>query len=267
VAIENVSYYCAPGAEMSELEFITAVLARADCDLLLDLNNIYVNSINHAYDAVAFLRALPASRLAYAHVAGHYREADDLVIDTHAAAVSAPVWALLEVAYAHFGVFPTLLERDFNLPPLTDLMAELGAIDRLQRARPLCRWSGRRGLLGPCRRLKPRARATCRKRRRRRRRRGPRSSHCNTSSLRIYATPRTPPRRALWRTAASRSIASSCTRNVEGFMARAFPVLRSILDDRKLARHGARLLRAPPRADAAVPTHGRGVPALSGAGA
>lgn len=132
IAIENVSYYCAPGAEMSESAFINAVLEQADCDLLLDINNIYVNSVNHGYEAIAFLKSLPAARIAYAHVAGHYNEAEDLIVDTHGADVIDPVWALLEVAYEHFGVFPTLLERDFNIPPLQDIENEVGTIGRLQ---------------------------------------------------------------------------------------------------------------------------------------
>ncbi len=134
IAIENVSYYCAPGAEMSEIEFINGVLERADCDLLLDINNIYVNSVNHGYAAADFLRALPAERIAYAHIAGHYDEAEDLIVDTHGADVIDPVWTLLDEAYRHFGVFPTLLERDFNIPPLDDLMAEVDRIGAAQRA-------------------------------------------------------------------------------------------------------------------------------------
>lgn len=132
IAMENVSYYCAPGAEMSEIEFVSAVLEEADCLLLLDVNNIYVNSVNHGYDAHAFLRALPGERIAYAHVAGHYNEAEDLIVDTHGADVIDPVWDLLEAAYAHFGVFPTLLERDFNLPPLGELLGEVAHVGRLQ---------------------------------------------------------------------------------------------------------------------------------------
>ena len=134
IAIENVSYYCAPGAEMSELEFINAVLERADCLLLLDLNNIYVNSINHAYDAAAFLRGLPAERIAYAHIAGHHQRRPDLLVDSHGETVIAPVWQLLATAYARFGVFPTLLERDFNLPPLAELLREAERIQHLQQA-------------------------------------------------------------------------------------------------------------------------------------
>jgi len=134
IAIENASYYCAPGAEMSELDFIRAVLAEADCDLLLDVNNVYVNSVNHGYDAGAFLAALPGERIVYGHVAGHEREDEDLIIDTHGAAVVDPVWSLLAEAYAVHGVFPTLLERDFMLPPLADLMHELARIGELQAA-------------------------------------------------------------------------------------------------------------------------------------
>jgi uncharacterized protein (UPF0276 family) len=132
IAMENVSYYAAPGKEMEEIDFINAVLAEADCDLLLDVNNIYVNSINHRYDAESFLKALPAERIVYFHIAGHYDEAEDLKIDSHGAPVIDPVWSLLETAYAHFGVIPTLLERDFNIPPLPELLAEVGQIAALQ---------------------------------------------------------------------------------------------------------------------------------------
>jgi len=134
IAIENVSYYAAPGKEMEEIEFIRAVLAEADCDLLLDVNNLYVNSVNHGYDAVRFLTALPAARVRYIHVAGHRREAPDLLVDTHGAAVVDPVWALLEAAYAHCGVVPTLLERDFEIPPLPELLTEIDHVERLQQA-------------------------------------------------------------------------------------------------------------------------------------
>lgn len=133
IAIENASYYAAPGQEISEIEFINSVLQQADCDLLLDINNIYVNSVNHRYDPVQFLQSLPAERIAYAHIAGHHNEADDLIIDTHGASVINDVWQLLDVAYATFGVFPTLLERDFNFPPVTKLLDEVDQINRLQQ--------------------------------------------------------------------------------------------------------------------------------------
>lgn len=128
IAVENVSYYAAPAQQLSEIDFINAVIAEADCDLLVDVNNIYVNSINHAYDARQFLLGLPVARAVYVHVAGHYVEAPDLRIDTHGADVIDPVWDLLELAYQRFGVLPTLLERDFNLPPLSQLLLEVGKI-------------------------------------------------------------------------------------------------------------------------------------------
>ena len=132
IAVENVSYYAAPAAGMTELEFLNAVLERADCDLLLDVNNVYVNAVNHRYKARAFLAGLPAQRVACLHVAGHYVEAEDLRIDTHGAPVCDPVWDLLGAAYRHCGVRPTVLERDFNLPPLDVLLQEVAVIRRLQ---------------------------------------------------------------------------------------------------------------------------------------
>ncbi|MCQ8104066.1 DUF692 domain-containing protein [Methylomonas sp. SURF-2] len=132
IAIENVSYYAAPGREMSEIEFFNAVVEEADCNVLIDINNIYVNSVNHAYDAEAFLNAMPGQRIAYAHIAGHYVEAEDFLVDTHGAPVIDPVWRLLDKAYQRFGVFPTLLERDFNLPPLAELLLEVDTIRAIQ---------------------------------------------------------------------------------------------------------------------------------------
>ena len=135
IAIENISYYAAPGQEMAEIDFFNAVVTEADCDILIDINNIYVNSINHDYDAEAFLTAIPAQRIAYAHIAGHYVEAEDFLVDTHGAPVIDPVWALLDKAYRLHGVFPTLLERDFNIPALDELLKELETISTIQHAR------------------------------------------------------------------------------------------------------------------------------------
>lgn len=132
IVLENISYYAAPGKEMEEIDFLNAVLDEADCELLLDVNNIYVNSVNHNYDPVEFLRSLPGERIQYLHVAGHYQEAPDLLVDTHGAPVINPVWSLLETAYEHFGVVPTLLERDFNIPPLPELLVEIDHINTLQ---------------------------------------------------------------------------------------------------------------------------------------
>lgn len=132
IAIENVSYYCAPGAELSELAFLTAVLEEADCELLLDVNNVYVNSCNHGYDAREFLRGLPLERIAYLHIAGHHRRAPELLVDTHAAPVAEAVWTLLDETYALCGPRPTVLERDAALPPLAELCAEAARIGACQ---------------------------------------------------------------------------------------------------------------------------------------
>jgi len=133
IAVENVSYYLAPRPEMDELAFTVAVLEEADCDLLLDVNNAFVNACNHGYDADAFIAGLPAQRIVCLHVAGHVDEAPDLKIDTHGTAVIDPVWHLLERTYARIGPRPTLLERDFNFPPYAELRGELGTIRRLQQ--------------------------------------------------------------------------------------------------------------------------------------
>ena len=134
MALENVSYYAPTDASMSEQEFLLAVLEEADCDLMLDINNIVVNSINHSYDASDFLRAMPAQRIRYFHLAGHYVEAEDLRIDTHGSAVDEQAWQLLAEAYDVFGPVPTLLERDFNFPPIEELLDELRRIRKLQQA-------------------------------------------------------------------------------------------------------------------------------------
>ena len=133
IAIENVSYYAAPAQEMTELAFLLAVLEEADCELLLDVNNIYVNSVNHRYDPQAFLAALPGERIAWVHIAGHYDEAPDLLVDTHGSDVKAVVWSLLAQAYQQFNALPTLLERDFNIPPLPVLQQELQLIVAAQQ--------------------------------------------------------------------------------------------------------------------------------------
>ncbi|MCH8117588.1 MAG: DUF692 domain-containing protein [Proteobacteria bacterium] len=132
MALENVSYYTPTDTRMNEADFINAVLQEADCDLMLDINNIVVNSINHRYDAHEFMLKMPADRIRYFHLAGHYVEAEDLRIDTHGAAVDDQAWQLLAAAYEHFGPVPTLLERDFNFPPIEDLLDELRRIRRLQ---------------------------------------------------------------------------------------------------------------------------------------
>jgi uncharacterized protein (UPF0276 family) len=132
IALENVSYYAPTDSSMTEKDFLLAVLQEADCDLMLDINNIVVNSINHRYDASDFLKDMPAERIRYFHLAGHYVEDEDLRIDTHGTAVDGQAWALLEEAYGQFGPVPTLLERDFNFPPIEELLDEVRRIKQLQ---------------------------------------------------------------------------------------------------------------------------------------
>ncbi|MGB5330984.1 MAG: DUF692 domain-containing protein [Woeseiaceae bacterium] len=134
IALENVSFYAPIDTSMSEKEFLLAVLEESDCDLMLDINNIVVNSINHRYDASDFLNAMPAERIRYFHLAGHHVEAEDLRIDTHGSAVDDQAWQLLEEAYSRLGPVPTLLERDFNFPPMDELMNEVRRIKQLQLA-------------------------------------------------------------------------------------------------------------------------------------
>ncbi|MDJ0793270.1 MAG: DUF692 domain-containing protein [Woeseiaceae bacterium] len=140
MALENVSFYAPVDSSMTERDFLLAVLDEADCDLMLDINNIVVNSINHKYDASEFLRAMPAERIRYFHLAGHFVEDEDLRIDTHGTPVDDEAWALLQEAYALFGPVPTLLERDFNFPPMDELLGEVRRIKELQLA------SGRRSV-------------------------------------------------------------------------------------------------------------------------
>lgn len=132
LVLENASYYAQAHNDFSESEFIAAIVQRSGCELLLDVNNIYVNSINHGYDGGAFLRSLPLDNVRYIHVAGHYDEADDLKVDTHGADVIDPVWDLLAQAYGLIGPVPTLLERDFNFPPLNVLLREVEQVRSLQ---------------------------------------------------------------------------------------------------------------------------------------
>jgi uncharacterized protein (UPF0276 family) len=134
IGVENASTYIAPpGAEMSEPEFVRAVVERADCLLHLDVNNIYVNSRNFGFDPHDYLAQLPLERTCYVHVAGHYVEEDGLLIDTHGSEVIDPVWQLLQAAYQRMG-HPALtcLERDFNIPDLHTLTQEVAHIAHLQ---------------------------------------------------------------------------------------------------------------------------------------
>lgn len=131
IAIENVSYYTPVAAEMSEQEFISAIAKEADCNLLLDVNNVYVNAFNHQYDAKAFLNALPLNRVAYIHMAGHLQVAEDLIIDTHGEAIIDPVYDLFEYTTEIVHPVPVLLERDFNIPELSELNNELNSLQNI----------------------------------------------------------------------------------------------------------------------------------------
>lgn len=139
IGLENASYYLAPpGAEMKEQEFISEIISQSDCLLHLDVNNVYVNSQNFGFDPKAYLDDLPMDKVCYMHVAGHYAELDGFLVDTHGADVIDPVWSLLDYAYQSMGApastVPTCLERDFNFPPLAQLMTEVEIIRSKQQA-------------------------------------------------------------------------------------------------------------------------------------
>lgn len=128
ISVENSTYYYLPEQEMSEHEFINAVLREADCSLLLDVNNLYVNSVNHQYNPIDFLENLKGERISYIHIAGHDTDTESFYLDTHGEPVAQGTWDLLKHTYSLFGVKPTLLERDNNIPPLADIMSELDTI-------------------------------------------------------------------------------------------------------------------------------------------
>jgi uncharacterized protein len=125
ILLENVSSYLSFHAdEMTEWQFLSEVAARADCNILLDINNIYVSSVNHGFDPLKYLQAMPKSRVRQFHLAGHSNMGGHL-IDTHDHPVAAPVWDLYAEAAALFGTVPTMIERDDNIPELEELVTEL----------------------------------------------------------------------------------------------------------------------------------------------
>jgi uncharacterized protein (UPF0276 family) len=125
ILLENVSSYVSyPESEMSEWEFLREIATRADCLILLDINNIYVSSINHEFDPRDYLQAIPVERVWQFHLAGH-RNHGDYIIDTHDEPVIDPVWELYEAAVRHFGRVSAMIERDDNIPPLAELLVEL----------------------------------------------------------------------------------------------------------------------------------------------
>ena len=131
ILLENVSSYITfRDSRMTEWEFLRAIAEESDCLLLLDVNNIYVSSVNHEFDALAYLNAVPADRVQQIHLAGHESHGDYLV-DTHDQPVPDAVWALYTEALKRFGPVPTMIERDANIPPLAELEAELRIARRL----------------------------------------------------------------------------------------------------------------------------------------
>jgi uncharacterized protein (UPF0276 family) len=129
--IENVSSYLTYADScMSEWEFLSAVAARADCLILLDINNVYVSSFNHDFDPHAYLQGVPAERVQQFHIAGH-RNHGDYLVDTHDEPVIEPVWQLYAEACRRFGAVSTLIERDDNIPPLAELLVELERARRI----------------------------------------------------------------------------------------------------------------------------------------
>ena len=143
ILLENVSSYVSyPSSQLTEWEFLVEVAQRADCLILLDVNNIYVSSVNHGFDPTGYLDAIPPARVQQIHLAGHQKRDDGLIVDTHDAPISEPVWRLYEHARSRFGDVATMIERDSNIPPLAELMAELdqarsiaGRVDAERQAR------------------------------------------------------------------------------------------------------------------------------------
>jgi uncharacterized protein (UPF0276 family) len=137
ILLENVSSYLSyQASEMSEWEFLSEVAQRADCAILLDINNIYVSSVNHGFDPLTYLRAIPKLKVRQFHLAGHSDMGGHL-IDTHDHPIAPPVWDLYGAAVAHFGAVPTMIERDDNIPALSELVAELDIAREVSRTHTL----------------------------------------------------------------------------------------------------------------------------------
>jgi uncharacterized protein len=137
ILLENVSSYLTfHASEMTEWEFLSEVARRADCAILLDINNIYVSSVNHGFDALRYLHAVPRERVRQFHLAGH-SDLGGHLIDTHDHPIAEPVWDLYRAAVAHFGAVPTMIERDDNIPELHELVAELNVARALAAGQAL----------------------------------------------------------------------------------------------------------------------------------
>jgi len=124
IAIENISTYLQfKTNEMTEVEFTRAILEKADCDLLLDINNVHINSSNHSFDPYSYLKSLPVDRVKQIHLAGH-EDRGSFLFDTHDRAVSSSVWKLYEYFVSSFGIRPSLLEWDSEIPSLEEILKE-----------------------------------------------------------------------------------------------------------------------------------------------
>lgn len=134
IAMEIASYYTPIAAEMEEIEFVSNVIEQADCQLLLDVNNIYVNSFNHNYNPKEYIKQLPLDKVTYIHMAGHEKVAEDLIIDTHGQAIIDPVYDLFEYTMQLMPKdVPVLLERDFNIPELEELHLEMNQLRAIKQ--------------------------------------------------------------------------------------------------------------------------------------
>jgi len=134
LALENVSYYAPQGTNgLAEVDFVVEVLERADAKLLLDVNNIYVNSRNFGFDPKAYIDKIPRARVVQIHVAGHHVRDDGLRIDTHGEPIPDDVYDLLGYALQRVGAVPVLLERDNNIPPLDELLSEVDTLWSIYR--------------------------------------------------------------------------------------------------------------------------------------
>ncbi len=131
LTLENVSYYTTLAPQMSEAEFISEIIEETDCNLLLDVNNVYVNAFNHKYDAKTFIQSLPLNKVQYIHMAGHKKISDSLIIDTHGSPIIDPVFDLFEWTIERIDPVPVLLERDFNIPELPELLKEANQLENI----------------------------------------------------------------------------------------------------------------------------------------
>lgn len=131
ITLENVSYYTPLAAEMTEANFLSEIVEQSGCNLLLDVNNVYVNAFNHSYDAKKFIQDLPLDKVVYIHMAGHKKVSEDLIIDTHGSPIIDPVFDLFKWTIQFLPPTPVLLERDFNIPEMNELLKEANELESI----------------------------------------------------------------------------------------------------------------------------------------